>query len=156
MQGGVKQKLLFSWYIRAIWRGRPVGPAGRPATLGRGRGRSVGLVVLERLREPRLDLANAGRVRRVSREEFRLSGTLLLAHTHPQIASGARVVSRLRHQDEPEMIGFRLLLAAPRQEHADRCPRSQKRAYGLDRRGIASRESGHGRLQPDVHEQLLA
>src|SRR5712691_335196 len=75
MQGGVKQKLLFSWYIRAIWRGRPVGPAGRPATLGRGRGRSVGLVVLERLREPRLDLANAGRIRRVSREEFRLSRT---------------------------------------------------------------------------------
>jgi len=80
----------------------------------------AGPVVLQRFRDPGLDLGDPGLRRRVGREEFGLARAPLRGHAHPQIARGLRMIAGARHVDQAEVVGLRFLQPAPRQEHSDR------------------------------------
>src|SRR6267142_2764218 len=114
------------------------------------------LVVLERFGEPGLDLSNPGPWERVGREEFRLARAALRCHADPQVTRRGRLIARLGHEDEPEVIGLRLLQATPRQKQ----PHGRARAEGggdqLHRGRVTRRERGLSREEPALHGELLA
>src|SRR5881397_4281341 len=76
------------------------------------------LVGAHGLRQPALDLADPGLLRRVSGEELRRSGSAFrgLGHPDPEIARRVGIVAGLGHVDQPQVIGLGFLLASPRQE----------------------------------------
>src|SRR5581483_1493955 len=74
------------------------------------------LVVLERVRKPVADLLLARSVAGVRRQELDRLAVARLAHPLPEVDGLARVVARLCHQDEPDVVGFGFLRAAPGEE----------------------------------------
>src|SRR5690348_5000361 len=122
---------------------------GRGALLG-------GAVVRQGLGHPALDLLDAGLLGRVGRQPLRRSLALgRLGHPLPQLERGVGVVAGLGHQDETDVIGLRLLLAAPRQQHAHLGPRAERRAHQLHGGRIAARHAGQ-ELRRGLHAHLLA
>src|SRR5439155_18587281 len=73
--------------------------------------RSAGTVVLNGLRNPGLDLSDPRRFRRMGGQELgrALAPLRSLGHPMPEVERRVRVVARLGHEDEAEMVGLRLL-----------------------------------------------
>src|SRR3989441_13078417 len=113
------------------------------------RGR-VGLVVLPCFGQPHFDLLDAGLVGGMRRQKF---GWLLsfraLTHPDPQLPRGRRIVARLRHVDQSEMIRFRFLRAAERKEDGAGGERAEGGGAELRHAWIPS---GQCKLSPDQSE----
>src|SRR5204862_4143862 len=116
----------------------------------------AGPVVLQRLRNPGLDLGDPGLRRRVRREEFGLARAALRGHAHPEIARGLRMIAGARHVDQAEMVGLRFLQPAPRQEHADRRAGAEAGRHPLRRTRVMSRERRLRGQEAALHRELLA
>src|SRR5207245_634943 len=67
----------------------------------------------------RLDLLLARPVARMRGEERRRSATRRALHALPEGERAARIVAGTRHEQEPDVIGLRLLRAAVGKEHAE-------------------------------------
>src|SRR3989454_8406608 len=76
---------------------------------------SAGGVELQGLRHPGLDLLDPSRFRRVGGQVLGWAVTPLcgLGHPIPEVEHRVRVVTCLGHEDQAEMVGLRLLGAAP-------------------------------------------
>src|SRR6266404_4721273 len=129
---------------------------GRRPRVGRSGALLGGAVVRQGLRHPALDLLDAGLLGRVRRQPLRRPLALgRLGHPLPQLERGVGVVAGLGHQDETDVIGLRLLLAAPRQQPAHLGPRAERRAHQLNGGRVAARHTGQ-ELRRGLHAHLLA
>src|SRR5437762_14308442 len=101
---------------------------------------SAGTVVLHGLRNPGLDLSDPRRFRRMGGQELgrALAPLRSLGHPMPEVERRVRVVARLGHEDEAEMVGLRLLGAAPGQDQPHRGSCAEECGRLPNERGIVA------------------
>src|SRR5881396_1563703 len=131
----------FSWDSGWVGCGRrvveitPLRPTGWCYGVG-----SAGTVVLHGLRNPGLDLSDPRRFRRMGGQELgrALAPLRSLGHPMPEVERRVRVVARLGHEDEAEMVGLRLLGAAPGQDQPHRGSCAEECGRLPNERGIVA------------------
>src|SRR5437899_11994745 len=93
----------------------------------------------------------------MGREELGLTTltAISLRHANPEVAGRRGVVARLGHEDESQVVRFRLLRATPRKQDTYRRAGAEQRRDDLDRLRIVARERDLRRRERGLHEQCL-
>src|SRR5439155_14171048 len=100
-----------------------------------------------------LDVSEPRRLGWMGGQELGLALALLrsFGDPMPEVERRVRVVARLGHEDEAEMVGLRLLGAAPGQDQPDRGSCAEERSYlSIDHRTLA-RQRGLGGSQANLN-----
>src|SRR2546426_12671431 len=83
------------------------------------------MIVLQRFRHPCLELLNTCFRPWMGREKIGRPALFLAFHSFPDSESSLRVVSILRHQDQPDMIRLGFLGPAKRQDNTNRSAQNE-------------------------------